>query len=172
MVDTPRTLVVMRHARAESLGTTDFDRALTEGGRADAADGGRWLAGFGVVPQHALVSAAVRTAQTWRETAAAAGWVVEPELDRGLYAADVDNALDLVRALDEAVTSAVVVGHNPTVAALAQLLDDDEGDVEAGNAMATGSFPTSATAVFTCRGSWADVQPGSAALVGYHVGRG
>ncbi|WP_134766099.1 histidine phosphatase family protein [Nocardioides sp. 1609] len=172
MVDTPRTLVVVRHAKAESLGTTDFERELSERGRADAAAGGRWLAAAGVLPQRALVSAAVRTAQTWRETAAGAGWDLEPELDRGLYAADVDNALDLVRALDDAVTSVVVVGHNPTMAALAQLLDDGEGDVEAGNAMATGSFPTSATAVFTCRGPWADVHPATATLLAYHVGRG
>ena len=64
-----------------------------------------------------------------------------------------------------------MIGHNPTMAYLAQLLDDGEGDVEAGNAMVTG-FPTSAVAVFAFRGSWADLAPGSTRVTGFHVGRG
>ena len=74
-----------------------------------------------------------------------------------------------MRALDEECVCAVIVGHNPTMAVLAQLLDDGEGDVEAGNAMAAG-FPTSAVAVFEVAGAWADLD--DARLTGFHVGRG
>jgi phosphohistidine phosphatase len=122
-----------------------------------------------VVPDRALVSAAPRVVQTWEALAGSAGWSISPDLDRGLYTAGPDTALDLVRAVDDSSHALVVVGHNPTMASLAQLLDDGEGDVEAGNAMATG-FPTSAAAVFAVEGSWADLE--SARLTGFHVGRG
>ena len=171
MPETTRTLVVMRHAKAEREGVTDVERELSPRGHGDAAAVGRWLATTGVEPGHALVSAATRTHQTWSHVCRGAGWDLEPELDRGLYAADVDTALDLVRLVDDAHTTVVVVGHNPTMASLAQVLDDGTGDVEAANEMAIGTFPTSATAVLTYRGPWRDLGPGAAALTAYHVGR-
>ena len=166
-----RTLVVVRHAKAEADGPTDFDRRLAETGHADAAAVGEWLAERGVVPDHALVSAAVRTIQTYEAIAEAAGWDLEPDLDETLYAAGPETALDLLRAVPDDVRTLLVVGHNPTMASLAQLLDDGEGDVEAGNQLALG-YPTSATSVFTFDGDWEDLADASASLVAYFVGRG
>ena len=71
----------------------------------------------------------------------------------------------------DAVSALVVVGHNPTMAYLAQLLDDGEGDPAVVGELA-GGFPTSAVAVFEYDGSWADLAEGSAHLVAFHVGRG
>jgi phosphohistidine phosphatase len=164
-----RTLVVVRHAKAEQVGATDFERELSDRGRGDAAASGAWLAGIGVTPDRALVSAAPRAAQTWNSLAEGAGWTLAADLDHGLYTAGPDTALDLVRGVDDTCGVLVVVGHNPTMASLAQLLDDGAGDVDAGNEMATG-FPTSATAVFDVPGSWADLD--SAPLRAFHVGRG
>jgi phosphohistidine phosphatase len=169
MVLRQHTLVVIRHAKAEQVAATDLERELTEIGRADAAAAGVWLAAAGVQPDHALVSAAPRAVQTWEALAGGAGWSLDADLDPGLYSAGPDTALDLLRALDESSGSAVLVGHNPTMAVLAQLLDDGEGDVDAGNAMAAG-FPTMAVAVFEVDGDWADLE--SARLTGFHVGRG
>ncbi len=64
-----------------------------------------------------------------------------------------------------------MIGHNPTMASLVQLLDDGEGDLEAVNAMVTG-FPTSAVAVLACHGQWHELGPGAATVTGFHVGRG
>jgi phosphohistidine phosphatase len=69
------------------------------------------------------------------------------------------------------VSVLVVVGHNPTMAYLAQLLDDGSGDDEAGSQMARG-FPTGALAVFDVAGSWTELDLASARLVAFHVGRG
>jgi phosphohistidine phosphatase len=165
-----RRLVVMRHAKAEQAGPTDFDRPLASRGREDAAAAGAWLASQGVTPDHALVSAALRTQQTWESVASGAGWSIEPDLDRGLYAAGPETALDLVRLVPDSVSSLVVIGHNPTMAVLAQLLDDGSGDVAAAAEM-VGGFPTSAVAVFSYDGAWADLAEGSAALEAFHVGR-
>ncbi|MFB9312140.1 SixA phosphatase family protein [Nocardioides plantarum] len=171
MVDRTRTLVVMRHAKAEPAGPSDAERALAPQGHGDAEAAGRWLRDRGLGPDAALVSAARRTRETWERVAGAAGWALEPTLDEGLYAADAETALDLVRLLDDEVGTALVIGHNPTVHSLVSSLDDGEGDADAGHEMLLGLFPTSATAVLTFTGSWGDLAVGRASLVGYHVGR-
>jgi phosphohistidine phosphatase len=167
---TPRVLVVMRHARAEQGGPTDFERHLSERGRGDAQAAGRWLATQGVVPDHVLVSAAVRTIETWEAVAEAAGWQVDASHDRGLYDASPEMALDLVREIPADVRTAVVIGHNPTIAYVAHLLDDGDGDPEVATQMALG-YPTGALTVFEHDGAWADLEPASARVVAFHVGR-
>jgi len=169
---TSRTLVLMRHAKAEVSAPTDFERRLTDRGHADADDVGAWLASQGVEPDYALVSAAARTVETWEDLSAAAGWdVALAEYVGALYDAGTDTALDIIRETDEGVTALVVVGHNPTIAYLAQLLDDGDGDEEGGNAMAAG-FPTAAVAVFAFSGEWSELDEASATLNGFYVGRG
>jgi phosphohistidine phosphatase len=166
-----RTIVVMRHAKAEPSGPSDFDRPLAPRGRDDAAAAGAWLASQSVAPDAAIVSAAVRTQATWSALASGAGWSLAPTLDRGLYSAGPETALDLVRALSDEVATVVMVGHNPTMAYLANLLDDGDGD-PAAVADLTSGFPTCSLALFTYDGPWADLDPGRARLVAFHVGRG
>ena len=103
-----RRLVVMRHAKAEQGGRTDFERELTDRGRADAAEVGAWLAGQGFAPDHALVSAAARTRATWESLAEGGGWTLEAEYDRGLYSAEPSTAVDLNGLVDDAARSLVV----------------------------------------------------------------
>lgn len=167
-----RRLVVMRHAKAEQVGPSDHQRELAPRGLADAAESGRWLAREGAMPDHALVSAALRTRQTWQAVAEAAGWSIEASFDEGLYAAEPQTALDVIRSVPTDVTSLVVVGHNPTIAYLAQMLDDGEGDAEAVRELSESDYPTSAAAVFELAYDWCDLDVASARLVAFHVGRG
>src|SRR5262249_17805155 len=88
-----------------------------------------------------------------------------------LYEAGSESALDVIRETEDGIRRLVVVGHNPTMASLATLLDDGEGDDEAGNEVATG-FPTCAVAVLQYDGEWAELDEASASVVAYHVGRG
>lgn len=164
-------MVVMRHAKAEQGAASDVDRELTPRGRADAGAAGAWLADRGPRPDLALVSAATRTRQTWAEVSSAAGWDLAATFDEGLYAAGPESALDLVRGVPADSRCVLVVGHNPTMGQLAQMLDDGEGDPEAGNEMALG-FPTCAVAVFEYDGAWADLDVTAARLVAFHVARG
>ena len=159
-----RVLVIVRHAKAESYGATDHERALTDRGVTEAARAGAWLAERGTTPQQAIVSDAVRTQQTWEAMAAEAGWTLTPSFDSTLYEADADTALDLVRALDDEVTTALILGHNPTMAYLAQVLDAGGSPQRA-----TTGFPTAAVAVFEYDGPWADLAEGTAQLVGVHA---
>ena len=171
MPASPRTIVVMRHAKAEQAGPTDFERPLADRGRDDAAAAGGWLAAQGVRPDVALVSAATRTLETFAAVSRGAQWTLEPTPDRGLYAADPDTVLDLVRALDDDVRSVVLIGHNPTMAYLATVLDDGEGDTDAALGLTAG-FPTSALAVFAYDGTWGGLAGGRARITAFHVGRG
>ena len=95
---------------------------------------------------------------------------LDAELVEGLYAAGTETALDLLREVDDAITSVLVVGHNPTMASLAAVLDDGEGDEQAGNELALG-YPTAAVTVFSYDGAWTDLDEASASVVAYHVGR-
>jgi phosphohistidine phosphatase len=163
-----RRLVVVRHAKAEPGGETDALRELAQQGWDDAVAAGRWLAGSDISPEGALVSSARRARSTWLAVAEGGSFEVEATYSDGLYSASPEAALDLVRETDDAVTTLVVVGHNPTMAYLAQLLDDGRGDDEAGRQMATG-FPPGALAVFEVTGSWSDLDLASARLVSFHV---
>ena len=170
-VTEPRTLVVMRHAKAEQAAPSDIERQLADRGVLDATEAGQWLAGRGVEADAALVSAAARTEQTWDALAEGAGWDLEASLEDALYEAGPESALDLVRATEDHVRTLVVVGHNPTMASLAALLDDGEGEESASNDISMG-FPTCALVVFSYDGEWKDLDEASASPLAYHVGRG
>ena len=161
-----RRLTVMRHAKAEGFEKADHDRQLAPRGRTDAEAAGQWLAGIGPSPDAALVSAAARARETWELVAEAAGWSCEAQLSEPLYGAGPESALDLIRETPDDVGSLVVVGHNPTAAYVAQVLDDGGGDLTMD--MAVG-FPTSAVAVFDLTGAWADLVEGGCRLVAFWV---
>lgn len=165
----PRLLVLMRHAKADSVGESDHARRLTASGVDDAQAAGRWLAGQGVRPDHALVSDAQRTRDTFAAVAQGAGWDVAASYDDGLYAAGPETALDLIRRSDAQAGSVIVIGHNPTVASLAQALDNGEGDAQAGIALTMG-FPPCAVAVFEYDGAWSDLDQQCAMLTAFYVG--
>ncbi len=160
----------MRHATAEPGGETDVERALAQRGWDDAQEAGRWLADSGFTPDAALVSAARRTTSTWLAVAEGGSFDAEPDFSESLYSAGPETALDVVRETADGCSSLVVIGHNPTMAYLAQLLDDGSGDPAAAREMAIG-FPAGALAWFEVEGSWADLELAGARLVGFHVGR-
>lgn len=166
-----RQLVVMRHARAEPGGDIDHARELAQRGWDDAFEAGRWLADRGLVPDAALVSSARRTTSTWLAVAEGGSFDVEPTPSDTLYNAGPETALDLVREAGDDVHALLVIGHNPTIAYLAQLLDDGTGDEDAGRQMAVG-FPAGALAVFEVAGPWAALDLASVPLVAFHVGQG
>lgn len=170
-MDSPRRLVVVRHAKAEPYAASDFERTLADRGRRDAAALGAWLGEQGITPDVALVSAAARTEETWQLMAEAAGWRTEPELDHGLYGADEDGVLELVATVDPDAATVVVIGHNPTMAMVVQLLDDGDAPADVAAPLSEG-FPTSAVAVFDVPVPWSQVAPGVARLRAVHVGRG
>lgn len=161
----------MRHAEAESVAASDRERHLTSRGRNDAAAAGRWLASQGFTPEHAVVSSAVRTRETWAALAEAAGWELSPDLEPALYQAGAESALDLLRLVPAETHDLLLLGHNPTVGYLAQMLHDGQGDPVATTTMAQG-HPTAALALLEVEEEWAHLGWGDGRLAAFHVSRG
>lgn len=161
--------MVLRHGKAESFAEEDHRRSLTDRGRHDAEAAGVWLAEHDLVPTHALVSSAVRARSTWEAVATGSRATAEPEVADAAYAADADTAVDLLRASPEDAEVVLIVGHNPTAATLAHLLDDGDPDPDAFRSLSAG-FPPAALVVLSVGVAWADLAAGTCHLVAFHVG--
>lgn len=165
-VDTPRRIVLLRHAKADWNDESDHERPLAERGRKDAPVAGRRLSETGIPFDLALCSTAARTRETWK--------LAVPELpqrprtvyeDR-LYEASLGELIALLNETSDEVSDLLVIGHNPGMHALADALAGEaEGDALA--RMNRSGFPTSAFAVLTFDGSWKSVEHGVGRLVGF-----
>ena len=62
-----KRLILLRHAKADwaENGLDDFDRPLSNEGRGEGLLLAPWLIQNDLLPDHALVSPALRTRQTW-----------------------------------------------------------------------------------------------------------
>lgn len=161
----------MRHAKAEPLGRSDHGRVLTARGVRDAADAGSWLAGRGERVDHALVSSAARTQGTWRAVRDALGSPVDAEIVHPLYGADVAGVLEMLRLLPDEFGTVLVIGHNPTMAALVAELAGEGTGVDEAVASRSG-FPTSSVSVLAFGGPWESLGDDAVELLAEHVGRG
>lgn len=166
-----RLLVVMRHAKAEPFSTEDHARALTDRGRRDAAEAGVWLATQGVVPDCAFVSSATRTVATWEALAHGARSSAEVRVEEALYSASPEATLEVLRTAPLDCRVLAYVGHNPTAAYLAHMLDDGEADPVAFREMSEG-YPTAALAVLEIKVPWSDLDVASGRLTHFHIGHG
>ena len=169
-----RTLVLMRHAKAEGSPSGpiggDLGRRLTERGRDDAAAAGRWLAEIGYVPDHALVSAANRTQETWAAVAEASGSTADVDVSRAMYGASADAILEGLRLVPASARVVIFVGHNPDTEILAGELSDGAGDPDAEAGLAAG-FPTGTLAVYDVPTAWEDLAPGALTVRRVHTAR-
>jgi phosphohistidine phosphatase len=170
---TERTLVLLRHAKAETPGDKpDFDRRLAKVGKAAADAAGAWLADEGLRPDLVLCSSAARTRQTWHGVAVALAQAdpdapaPEVHYEFGLYDGGRTEVIDLLRAVDDDKRTVLVVGHNPTMSDVSLLLRPDDEDT------AMDGLKTAGMAVHRVEGSWSDTQPGSLPLVNQHTARG
>lgn len=118
------SLIVMRHAKAVDRfeAEDDFERGLTERGRADAARAGDAMKAAGFTADHALVSPARRTRETYQLLAEAVG-APEVTSPMALYHASTEMLERAVRtALSQGAQTIVLVGHNPGVGSFAHTL--------------------------------------------------
>ncbi|MFA5883909.1 MAG: histidine phosphatase family protein [Acidimicrobiia bacterium] len=155
-------LLLLRHAKSSwtDPGTRDHDRPLNERGRRAAPRIGAYLRDAGLVPDLVLCSSAARTCETVARLDLPDSVAVEVTHD--LYLAHPDTVVDLVRAVDDAVGTLMVVGHNPTTHEVALDLAGD-GDPDA-LARLGQKYPTGALAVLAVDGPWRSVAPGGATL--------
>jgi phosphohistidine phosphatase len=166
---TAKTLLLMRHAKSDwSRGdASDFDRPLNKRGRHAASLMGEYLKAMNVVPGLALVSAAVRTRETWERIAAefpAAQGAMETRDE--LYLAQPPAILAAVSSAPESVKTLLVLGHNPGIAQSVGLIANANSESSAMLASVREKFPTGAIAQLTLTDIlWAEIRPATGQLV-------
>ncbi|MFE1548986.1 SixA phosphatase family protein [Streptomyces sp. NPDC056501] len=165
-VDTPRRIVLLRHAKADWSDESDHERPLAERGRKDAPVAGRRLAGTGIGFDLALCSTAARTRETWKLAVHELSERPRTVYEDRLYEASLGELIALLNEVSDEVSDLLVIGHNPGMHALADALaGESDGDLLP--RMNRSGFPTSAYAVLAFNGSWKSVEHGVGRLVDF-----
>jgi phosphohistidine phosphatase len=167
-----KTLILLRHAKSSwsDPDMDDHDRVLNGRGRTAAPAMARWLETAGLVPERILCSSARRTQETVERMRKAVPALPEPAILPELYHASPETILGAIRGVADEVASVMVVGHEPSMSALAHLLD--RGDAEPECRRAFAHFPTAAAAVFRIESeAWSGLGPRQASFAAFAVPR-
>lgn len=169
--------MLLRHAKSAWPDVPDHDRPLAGRGRRNAPVMGRWLRANGYVPDQVLCSTARRARETWQLAQEGLGASPAVSFERHVYQASAEQLLDLVRGVPSAVTTLLIVGHDPAIQELAVMLartaSPAGGDGAAADALGRmrAKFPTAAVAVLELTGNWDQLGPGMAQLTAFVVPR-
>jgi phosphohistidine phosphatase len=167
-VNRQRTLLLMRHAKSSyPPGVADHDRPLAPRGIREAGLAGDWLRANAPTIDAVLCSTATRARQTLANT----GIDATVRYSDRLYGATPGTVIDEINEAAATVNTLLVVGHEPTMSALAVGLAGAEGTDAAAVECISEKFATSAIAVLTMAGDWKNLELNRAALIGFHVPR-
>ena len=144
-----KTLLLMRHAKSswKNASLPDHDRPLAKRGLRDAHRMGELIGRQELFPQLVLVSSAVRAAETARIFCEICGCQSNLRQVDELYMAEAETYLAQLKALPDTVERVLLIGHNPGLESLLQMLS---GRVE--------SLPTAVIAYISLPiASWCDI---------------
>jgi phosphohistidine phosphatase len=120
-----KRLTLLRHAKSSwaEHGLADDDRPLSNRGRHDAPRMGERLAARGLQPDLILSSPAVRARQTAALAAPAFRHaVIETRFESDIYLASPGELLRVLSHVDDTFHDILLVGHNPGLTTLANML--------------------------------------------------
>ena len=163
-----RQLFMLRHAKScwDDPSVDDFDRPLNKRGKKAAKLMAAHLRREQVRPAMVLCSAARRTTETL-DLLGDALEGVPVSIERDIYEAAKGKLLARLRQLDDHLGSAMLIGHNPGLARLAEALCGGHGAARLLARLAT-KVPTGALLVLeTSVGHWAELEEGSCRLVAF-----
>ncbi|QNF31683.1 histidine phosphatase family protein [Adhaeribacter swui] len=156
-----KTLYLLRHAKSswEFEELSDHDRPLNKRGRHDAPLMGRELASHEISLDLIVSSSAVRALTTASLVAKELEYDTEEiVINEGIYEADTPGLLTIIKQTPDNLDTVMLVGHNPEITELANLLSPEH----------LASMPTAAVVGlrFNCE-AWAEISQENAALVLY-----
>ncbi|BAV52116.1 phosphoglycerate mutase [Mesorhizobium sp. 113-1-2] len=156
-----KQLLLLRHAKSswDDPDLDDFDRPLAQRGLKAARLIGRELAARDWLPDQVLVSSALRTRDTWRLVAAELPTHPRVVFAEALYEASAADILSQIRLAEPSSGCLVVVGHNPGLEDLANLLAGSGSEAKARKRLEE-KFPTAALARFVFDGDWSGLSTG------------
>jgi phosphohistidine phosphatase len=119
-----KTLILMRHAKSswKDQKIKDKDRPLTKRGMKDAVQIGTVLEKNELIPQLVLSSSVKRARQTAELVLEACHYPGEVIFMEKLFLAEADVILDALRLLPNEVERVLVIGHNPGMESVLQIL--------------------------------------------------
>lgn len=119
-----KKLLIMRHAKSswKDAEIPDHERPLKKRGLKDAAYIGKVLKNKELVPDKIISSNAVRAADTAAIVADKCGYKKEIDYTDKLYMAESGAILELIHGQPDSIKVLMVIGHNPGMEALVQVL--------------------------------------------------
>jgi phosphohistidine phosphatase len=119
-----KELLILRHAKSswKNSELADHDRPLNKRGKREALRVGKLLQDENMLPDRILSSTAQRARETVQIVIQECNFDGEVDYYRELYQADADSIMELLASLDEDVKRVLVVGHNPELEELLQVL--------------------------------------------------
>lgn len=122
-----KSLLILRHGKSswKHQELPDHDRPLNKRGKRDAPRMGRLLRDENIIPEVIISSTAVRARRTAEAVARASAYGGKIILKKSLYAAGPEAYIEVMRSILDDHSIALIVGHNPALEELVELLTDE-----------------------------------------------
>ena len=122
-----RTIYLMRHGKSirGPEYKNDFERPLAERGKRDAVLMGELVRQLGMIPDLIISSSAKRALKTAKRAATALKYKQDIESLKDLYLSGSQAYIEVLKRMDNSLKSVMLVGHNPDMEDLVQILCDD-----------------------------------------------
>lgn len=142
-----KRLYFLRHAKSDwkNPGLSDHERPLNGRGRRACSKMAQVFTSLDIRPDIVLCSTAERTRETACRVMKAGSFDWNIQYEGTLYGASADNILSHIRALPDANTSVLVIGHNPGTEDLVKGLTQQE-EQDGMLARLSRKYPTGALA--------------------------
>ena len=161
-----KILYLVRHAKSswKDASLADRDRPLSERGLNSAPDMGRRLAEQGHKPDLVISSPALRAFSTAKKIAKEADYDSSKIITHeSLYFSGTRSMVDMLEGLDDGFDKVMIVGHNPAMTSLLNILCDSSVD----------NMPTCAVAVISFdTDSWSELSMTDGDLLSYDFPKG
>ncbi len=123
-----KEIYVLRHAKSswDNSNLSDFDRPLADRGISDAKKMSNFLKDMNIKIDKVLCSNAIRAKETFDLTADGFNFEIDKAtyLDK-LYFGDTTTIIQDLKELDESLNNILIVGHNPTLHYLVEILTNE-----------------------------------------------
>ena len=160
-----RLLYLLRHAKSswDDPGLADHDRPLAPRGRKAAELMATHLRREQITPDLVLCSSAQRARETLEGIAPALDEDVAVKVEPDLYLASGRDLLARLGTTADETQSVMLIGHNPAIQMLTLTLAGDGAELSSVEL----KYPTGALATLAFDGSWRELEPHAAQLVGF-----
>ena len=123
-----KEIYVLRHAKSswDNSNLSDFERPLADRGISDAKKMSKFLKEMNIKIDKVLCSNAIRAKETFDLTADGFNFEIDKAtyLDK-LYFGDTTTIIQDLKELDESLKNILIVGHNPTLHYLVEILTNE-----------------------------------------------